>query len=199
MSTLRKRRIAILVSLVLAFGLACSCRLLKGTSISFSAFAAEPTFAQIGTARLSDAGNTLFIRMAKFNVGTEEEPKIRYCSGFTVGDLGPADNPTQNVNMDVLTPIWPDAPLTGTLDKDIYICGGADSMTADLYVNGLTQTEGHKLTAVGSFDVKMGALSVGEMIAPTAGVNIGDQASVTVNGTMKTAKSRSWSIWTGSD
>ena len=182
MSTLWKRRIAILVSLVLAFGLACSCRLLKGTSISFSAFADEPTFAQIGTARLSDAGNTLFIRMAKFNVGTDEEPKIRYCSGFTVGDLGPEDNPTQNVNMDVLTPIWPDAPLTGTLDKDIYICGGADSMTADLYVNGLTQTEGHKLTAVGSFDVKMGALSVGEMIAPTAGVNIGDQASVTVNG-----------------
>ena len=178
MSTLLKRRIAILASLVLAFGLAC----LKGTPISFPAFAVDPTYAQIGTASLSDAGNTLFIRMAKFNVGTEEDPEYRYCSGFTVGDLGPEDNPTQNVNMDVLTPIWPDAPLTGTLDKDIYICGGADGVTADLYVNGLTQTEGHKLTAVGSFDVKMGALSVGEMIAPTANVNIGDKASVTVNG-----------------
>ena len=181
MSTLLKRRIAILVSIVLVFAVACLSELTKG-GIFLTAFAAEPTYAEVGTASLSDAGNTLFIRMAKFNVGTEEEPEIRYCSGFTVGNLGPEDNPTQNVNMDVLTPIWPDAPLTGTLDKDIYICGGADSVTADLYVNGLTQTEGHKLTAAGSFDVKMGALSVGEMIAPTVGVNIGDNASVTVNG-----------------
>ena len=163
MNPIWKRRIAILVSIVMVFTIACLSRLVEG--ISFTAFAAEPPYARVGTATLSDEGDTVFIRMAKFNVGTEEDPIAQYCSGFTVGDMGPANDPTQNVNMDELTPIWPDAPLSGTLDKNIYICGGADSTDADLYVNGLTLTEDHTLTAVSDFDVKMGALTVSKIIA----------------------------------
>ena len=180
MNPIWKRRIAILVSIVMVFTIACLSRLVEG--ISFTAFAAEPPYAEVGTATLSDEGDTVFIRMAKFNVGTEEDPIAQYCSGFTVGNMGPANDPTQNVNMDELTPIWPDAPLSGTLDKNIYICGGVDSTDADLYVNGLTLTEDHTLTAVSDFDVKMGALTVSKIIALGRTVNIGDKASVTVNG-----------------
>lgn len=177
MSKLWKRRLTVLASMVLVFVLACSSRLLKGGS--FIVYA-EPLGATIGTASLDDEGDTVFIRMAKFNVGTAEAPDYQNCSGFTVGNIGPKDNPTQNVDMNELTPIWPDKPLTGTLDKNIYIY--PSDTRADLYVDGLTLTEGHTLTAGGDIDVKMGALSVGEIIAPTAQVNIGDKASVTVNG-----------------
>ena len=180
MNSIWKHRIAILVSIVMVFAVACLTRMSNG--ISFTVFATEPTYAEVGTASLSDEGDTVFIRLAKFNVGTEEKPVDRICSGFTVGSLGPEDNPTANVNMDVLTPIWPDAPLSGTLDKDIYICGGEGN--ADLYVDGLTLSAGRTLTAAAysGVDVKMGALTVSEIIAPKAFVAIGDKASVTVNG-----------------
>ena len=195
MNPIWKRRIAILVSIVMVFTVACLSRLAEG--ISFTAFAAEPPYAEVGTATLSDEGDTVFIRMAKFNVGTEEQPKAQYCSGFTVGNMGPANNPTQNVNMDVLTPIWPDAPLSGTLDKNIYICGGVDGTDADLYVDGLTLTEDHTLTADSDFDVKMGALTVSKIIALRRTVNIGDKASVTVNGDAVVGKLSLYKPFTG--
>ena len=69
MNPIWKRRIAILVSIVMVFTIACLSRLVEG--ISFTAFAAEPPYARVGTATLSDEGDTVFIRMAKFNVGTE--------------------------------------------------------------------------------------------------------------------------------
>ncbi len=177
MKHLWKRRIAILGAIVMVFVLACSAKLIPWSDLA--AYAA-PEYATVGTASLSDTGDTVFIRAAQFNIGTEEEPVKIICSGFTVGNIGSADDPTANVDLDVLTPIYPGAPLKGTLDKNIYICG---SITADLYVDGLTLGKGHTITAAGGgFDVKMGKLTVDAINASGVPVSIGDKAEVTVNG-----------------
>ena len=176
MKQLWKRRFTCLAGMALVFALACIARVFPWDTFATG----SPDEAAVGTATLSDAGDTVFIRMATFNVGTQAEPEMKQCAGFTVGNLGPANNPTQNVDVNVLTPIHPGAPLSGTLDKDIYIC--SQPVPADLYVNGLTLTAGHSLTAAGSFDMKMGALTVDTLNAADVQVNIGDQAVLTVNG-----------------
>ncbi|MBE6908563.1 MAG: hypothetical protein E7474_03000 [Ruminococcaceae bacterium] len=182
MKQLWKKRLAVFCGILLAFSLACVPQLL-GT-ISFAADP-DPDPAAIGTASLDDEGDTVFIRLAKINRGTEDDPEWELFTGYTVDDIGPESAPLQDVDMSVLTCIDPEHPLTGTPDKNLYICGVG---CAELYVDGLTLAEGRTLTAVSDVDVKMGEMTVSAINAAGVALHVGDRANVTVNGDVTNAR-----------
>lgn len=126
------RKWLVIPCLVLVFAVA--------VCIQSGVFAESEAAAQVGSASLTDNGDTVFIRSAIFTI----DGKDYDCTGYTVGDFGTALNPTSNVDINVLTPITKENPLTGTLDKNIYICG---SGTADMYLGNLSLQPGKTITA----------------------------------------------------
>ena len=131
---IKKKRLLIFPAIILVFAVAAL--------IQSGAFAGSVQAADVGTASLSDAGDTVFIRDALFTI----DGATYVCTGYTVGNYGTALNPTANVNMNILTPITKEKPLTGTLNKNIYICGDD---TADMYVNNLVVSSGKTITVAG--------------------------------------------------
>jgi uncharacterized repeat protein (TIGR02543 family) len=129
----KNRRLLAFPIMILIFAIAvCS---------QIAAAAGSIDAAAIGTAALTDAGDTVFIREAVFTIGTEQIT----AAGYTVGNYGTAENPTANVDINTLTPITKAAPLTGTISKNIYVCGAE---TADIYLGDLKLTSGHSVTGI---------------------------------------------------
>ena len=152
---MKKRRLAIYAALVIIFAVACVIQLAP----SMIAGAADVAPAAIGTASLIDPGDTVFIREALFTVG---DKTIR-ASGFTVANAAAGENPAEGVNLDTLTPITVSKPLTGTLDKNIYVCS---SDKGDIYLGDLKLAQGRKIYTDGSSLNFLG----GSVEAPARGV-----------------------------
>ena len=170
---MKKKRIAVYLALVLAFALACSAHLIP--KLTVRAYDYDP--AEIGTATLADEGDTVFIRMGKFTFGEGDEAEEIVAPGFVVADAATGENPAAGIDLTAITPITPEAPLTGTLDKNIYVCGG---IPTDLYLGDLTLAEGRRLYTDGASLNLLG----GKLEAPaieTAGFISVGSADVTVN------------------
>ena len=71
---MKKKRIAVYLALVLAFALACMAHF--APDIIVRAITGDPPPAEIGTAALTDEGDTVFIRMAVFTFGEGDEKRI---------------------------------------------------------------------------------------------------------------------------
>ena len=170
---MKKKRLAIYAALILVFAIACMAHITPGLRARAYDYAA----AEIGTATLADAGDTVFIRMAKFTFGEGDDAEEISAPGFAVADAATGENPAAGIDLTVLTPITPEAPLTGTLDKDVYVCGGYET---DLYLGDLTLAEGRKIYTDGTGLNFLG----GKLTAPaieTAGSIAVGSADVTVN------------------
>ena len=198
---LRNKRLIVFSALILIFAIAV------GVQLVMSAVYIAP--ADIGTAVLSDPGDTIFIRDAIFTIdGNQYE-----ATGFTVGDYGGDADPLANVNIDVLTPITKSNPLTGTLDKNIYICGEG---TADMFLGTLELAPGRTITAEadlcanfldGSVTADKITADVINLSGATAvfnsdlndfkAVHLARKSTLTVNGDMITDKTSSYYIGIG--
>ncbi len=166
---MKKRRLAVYAALVIIFAVACVIQLAP----SMIAGAADVAPAAIGTASLSDPGDTVFIREALFTVG---DKTIR-ASGFTVANAAAGENPAEGVNLDTLTPITVSKPLTGTLDKNIYVCS---SDKGDIYLGNLKLAQGRKIYTDGSSLNFLGGSVEADSIETTGFIAVGS-ADVTVN------------------
>ena len=166
---MKKRRLAVYAALVIIFAAACVIQI--APSMIVRAVDAQP--AAIGTASLSDAGNTVFIRTAKFTIDGEDY----YAAGFTVADAAAGSDPASGVNLDTLTPITVEKPLTGTLDKNIYVC---QSSPADLYVKNLKLASGRKIYTDGSGLNFLGGSVEADSVETTGFINLAS-ADLTVN------------------
>ncbi len=169
MKVLSNKRIMIILTMVLAFAIACAPHVMSKLS-----FAADsPDEATVGTATLQDDGDTIFVRLAK---NADDDLWV----GYTVGNIGPKEDPFQNVDINSLTPVSPWEPMTGTVDKDIYVCGRGK---AEIYVTDLVLTEGHtiKIHSGDGLDVKGGRLTASG-VTGNRPFNVGDIADVTING-----------------
>ena len=170
---MKKKRIAIYAALILVFAIACMAHIIPGLRARAYDYAA----AEIGTATLADEGDTVFIRMAKFTFGEGDDAEEINAPGFAVANAAAGENPAEGIDLTVLTPITPEAPLTGTLDKNVYVCGGYET---DLYLGDLTLAEGRKIYTDGAGLNFLG----GKLTAPaieTAGSIAVGSADVTVN------------------
>ena len=166
---MKKRRLAIYAAIVIIFAVACVIQLAP----SMIAGAADVAPAAIGTASLIDPGDTVFIREAIFTVG---DKTIR-ASGFTVANAAAGENPAEGVNLDTLTPITVSKPLTGTLDKNIYVCS---SDKGDIYLGDLKLAQGRKIYTDGSSLNFLGGSVEADSIETTGFIAVGS-ANVTVN------------------
>ena len=170
---MKKKRIAVYLALVLAFTLLCAAHLVPKLTVRAYSYDA----AEIGTATLADAGDTVFIRMAKFTFGEGDDAEEIFAPGFVVANAAVGENPAAGIDLTVLTPITPEAPLTGTLDKNIYVCGGDLN---DLYLGDLKLAEGRKLYTDGSSLNLLGGKLEADAIETAGFIAIGS-ADVTVN------------------
>ena len=170
---MKKKRIAIYAALILVFAIACMAHITPGLRARAYGYAA----AEIGTATLADEGDTVFIRMAKFTFGEGDDAEEITAPGFTVANAAEGENPAAGIDLTVLTPITPEAPLTGTLDKNIYVCGGDLN---DLYLGDLKLAEGRKLYTDGSSLNLLGGKLEAPAIETTGFIAVGS-ADVTVN------------------
>ena len=173
---MKKKRLLVYAALILAFALACTAHMIPKVLVRASGYAD----ATIGTATLADAGDTVFVRMAVFTVGEGDDAEHISAPGFTVANAAAGEDPAEGVDLSVLTPITKENPLTGTLDKDIYVCTD-DGWLTDLYFGDLTLTEGHKLyTSAASGLNLLGGSFTADAIVTTQIISIGS-ADVTVN------------------
>ena len=173
---MKKKRLLVYAAIVLAFALACTAHLLPNMIVRAYAYAD----ATIGAATLADEGDTVFVRMAMFTVGEGDDAEHITAPGFTVANAAAGENPAEGVDLSVLTPITKENPLTGTLDKDIYVCTN-DGWLTDLYFGDLTLTEGHKLyTSANSGLNLLGGSFTADAIITKRIISIGS-ADVTVN------------------
>ena len=166
---MNKKRIAVYAALIFVFALACVFQMAP----RMIARAAEIEPAAIGTASLSDDGDTVFIRTAKFTVGEKD----LYVAGFTVANAAEGADPADGVDLDTLTPITVANPITGTLDKDIYVC---ESEMADIYVGNLELATGRRIYTDGSSLNFLGGDVEADSIETTGTINLAS-ANVTVN------------------
>ncbi|MBQ4245261.1 MAG: hypothetical protein II702_10155, partial [Clostridia bacterium] len=168
-----KKRLLVYAALILVFTIACIGKIMP----SLMAEAVYAEAAEIGTATLADAGDTVFIRMAEFTFGEGDDEEKIVAPGFTVATAATGSDPAEGIDLSVLTPITPENPLTGELDKNIYVCGGNLN---DLYLGDLKLAEGRRLYTDGSgLNVLGGKLNV-PAIETTGFIAIGS-ADVTVN------------------
>ena len=167
---MKKKRLLIYVALLAVFAIACTVQLTP----KLIARAEDCPDAAVGTASLLDAGDTVFVRMAKFTIG---EQTIR-APGFVVANAAAGENPAAGVDFSALKPITATDPLTGTLDKDICVVG--DNSFTDLYLGDLKLTTGHKLySKTSGFNLLGGKLSTPKLETPKQiGIN---SAIVTVD------------------
>ena len=170
---MKKKRIAIYAALILVFAIACMAHITPGLRARAYGYAA----AEIGTATLADEGDTVFIRMAKFTFGEGDDAEEIDAPGFAVANAAVGENPAEGIDLTVLTPITAENPLTGTLDKNVYVCGGYET---DLYLGDLTLAEGRKLYTDGSSLNLLGGKLEADAIETTGFIAIGS-ADVTVN------------------
>ncbi|MBQ6165673.1 MAG: hypothetical protein IJK23_14475 [Clostridia bacterium] len=174
---MKKKRLLVFAALILTFAIACAVQIAPQLRV----FAVNYEAAQIGTATLADEGDTVFIRMAKFTIGGEEIT----APGFTVANAAAGEDPADGVPLDVLTPITHENTLTGTLDKDIYVCRGVDidggRNATDLYLGDLKLTAGHKLYTDRNSDLNfLGGSFEADAIVTKNCIYVGS-ADVTVN------------------
>ena len=167
---MKKKRLLIYVALLAAFALACTVQLMP----KLIARAEDCPDAAVGTASLTDEGDTVFVRMAKFTIG---EQTIR-APGFVVANAAAGENPAAGVDFSALKPITVGNPLTGTLDKDICVVG--DNAVTDLYLGDLTLTDGHQLYSKSSGLNLLGGKLTAPKIETPKQISIGS-ATVTVN------------------
>ena len=169
---MNKKRLIVYAAIILAFALACTAHILPNVRV----FAYSYDAAEIGTATLADAGDTVFIRTAVFTAGEDEI----IATGFTVGSAAAGEDPAADVDLSVLTPITKENPLTGTLDKDICFCDGAGA-AADVYLGTLKLAEGRRIYTKGG-DINLLGGSLETPAIQTAGTILIGSADVTVNG-----------------
>ncbi|MBQ2306028.1 MAG: hypothetical protein II184_00785, partial [Clostridia bacterium] len=170
---MKKKRFAVYLALVLAFALACTAHLIPRLHVRAYDYAA----ADIGTATLADEGDTVFIRMAKFTFGEGDDAEEINAPGFAVANAAAGENPAAGIDLTVLTPITPEAPLTGTLDKNVYVCGGYET---DLYLGDLTLAEGRKIYTDGAGLNFLGGKLTVPAIETAGSISVGS-ADVTVD------------------
>ena len=173
---MKKKRLLIYAALIAVFALACTAHLVPGVLVRAYSYSAAET----GTASLADEGDTVFVRMAVFTIGEGDDAEKIEAPGFTVANAAQGENPAEGVNLDVLTPITKENPLTGELDKDIYVCTG-DGWLTDLYLGDLTLTGGHRLYTAGATGLNLlgGSLTAPAVVTKNI-ISIGS-ADVTVN------------------